>query len=109
MRAHEVIDQRVARPSVAGDGILARLHISHIGDAADIEHRQRARPVETLRNGVMEGRNDRRALPARRDVGGAKIMRNRDAEIFRQLSAVADLHRQPLLRFVQRRSGRESR
>jgi hypothetical protein len=103
MRAHEVINQRVARPGVAGDRILACLHISHIGDATYVEHRQRARPVEIPRNGLMEGGNDRRALPARRHVGGAKIMRDRDPEAFRQPCAVADLHRQPLLRLVQNR------
>ena len=49
----------------------------------------------------MKGGSERRALPARRHVGGAKIIRDRDAEHFRQLRAVADLHGQPLLRLMQ--------
>ena len=38
------------------------------------------RAVEGAGNGAMEDRNDRRALPAGRHVGGAEIMRHRNAE-----------------------------
>ncbi len=42
-RAHEIVDQRVARAGVAGDRIAA-VDKGDVGDAADIEHRDRMRP-----------------------------------------------------------------
>ena len=45
-RAHEVVDQRIARPGVAGDRIGPAVDEGDVGDAADIEHRDRMRPVD---------------------------------------------------------------
>ena len=45
LRKHQVVEQGVARPGVAGDGVGVGLDISHVGDPADIDEQQRrARP-----------------------------------------------------------------
>ena len=49
----------------------------------------------------MEHRHQRRALPARGHVGGAKIEHDTDAKPLRQRGAVAELDSQPVLRPVQ--------
>ena len=90
-RAHEVVDQRIARPGVAGDRIGAAIDEGDIGDAADVEHRDRMRPVDRADDGAMKHRHQRRTLPAGRDIGLAEIVNHRNAEPLRQLGAVADL------------------
>jgi hypothetical protein len=72
----------------------------NIGDAADIEHRDWMRPRHRIDDGAMKNRHQRSALPAGRDVGGAEIMRHRDAEPFRQRRAIAHLDGEPRLRPV---------
>ena len=49
----------------------------------------------------MEDRRERRALPARRHVGGAKIPDDRDAEAIGERLPVADLHGQRPRRIVE--------
>jgi hypothetical protein len=56
----------------------------------------------------MIDRRQRRALPARRDVGGAKIIDDGNAEPRRQCRPVADLKRQAALRPVQQRLAMKS-
>jgi hypothetical protein len=100
VRAHEIVDQRIARAGIAGDRIAA-VDKSDVGDAAHIEHSDRMRPLEIARQRLMERRHQRRALPAGRHVGGAEIICNGNAETARQRFAVADLNGQPLPRPVQ--------
>jgi hypothetical protein len=56
----------------------------------------------------MEDRRQRRALPARGHIGGAKIIDHRNAEPRRQCAAIADLQRQSRLRVVQQRLAMEA-
>jgi hypothetical protein len=49
----------------------------------------------------MIDRDQRRALPARGDIGSAEIMHDRDMDGFRQGRGIADLHRHPLGGTVQ--------
>jgi hypothetical protein len=99
-RAHEIVDQRVGRTGVAGDRVRA-INKRDIRDAAEIEHRDRVRPFERRRERLMIDRNQRRPLPARRNVGGAEIKNHRDADLARERRAVAELDGQTLLRPVQ--------
>ena len=99
-RAHEIVDQRIAWPGIAGNRIVT-IHPGYIGDAADIEHRDRVRSLEIARQRLMEDRHQRRALPALRDIGGAEIVGDRNAQPPRQRRAVADLHGQARRRPVQ--------
>ena len=57
--------------------------------------------LQRLGQRAVIDRHERRALPAGRDVGGAEIMHDRDMDRPGQRRAVADLHRQSLLRPVQ--------
>jgi hypothetical protein len=61
---------------------------------ADIQHRDRMRECQRIRQRAMIDRHQRRALPARRDIGGAEVVHNRDAERLRQRGSIADLHRE---------------
>ena len=77
---HEVIEQRVARSGIACNQFVA-VDISHVGDTADIEHRDRPRlePEPARKRAVIHWR-ERRALPACGHVGGAEVINNRNAE-----------------------------
>ena len=101
-RAHEIIDQRVAGPGVAGDRIAA-VDKGDVGDAADIDDHDRMRPVEIAGDRLMEHRHQRRALPAGHDVGLAEITSDRNTDPPRDLVAAPDLHREPRRRLVQDR------
>ena len=79
-RAHEIVDQRVGRAGVAGDRIVLAVDEGDVGDAAEIEHRDRMRPVERARQRAMKHRHQRRALPAGRHIGGAEVVDHRNAE-----------------------------
>ncbi len=85
-RAHEVVDQRIAGPDVAGDRLALAVDIGDVGDAADIEHGDRMRPVEPVDQRAVKDRHERRALPARRHVGGAEIEHDRNAQPLRERS-----------------------
>ena len=61
-----------------------------------------ARPAVVGKRAV-EDRRERRPLPARRHVGGAKIPDDGDAEAIGERLAVADLHRQRARRIVEHR------
>jgi hypothetical protein len=75
--------------------------IGQVGDAADVEHGDRPRPVEDADQGAMKDRHHRRPLSAGGHVGGAKIVDDGDAEPLGERRAVAELHRQPPLGAVQ--------
>ena len=100
---HQIVEQRVARPGVAGQGVGTGAHIGDVGDATDVDHDDR--PVEPVPRDerAMVDRHKRRALPARRHVLGPKIRRDLDPEATGQRRAVADLNGQPVGRAVQHR------
>ena len=76
-------------------GSLARRDKTQIGDAANIDHRDRLQKARGSRERAMKHGNERRALPAARDIGGTKIMDDFDPEFSpRECHAVADLHGQ---------------
>ena len=52
------------------------------------------RPVEIARQRLVEHRHQRRALAARRHIGGAEIMNHGHVQPAGERQAVADLHRQ---------------
>ena len=88
------------RAGVAGDRIVRAIDEGDVGDAAEIEHRDRARPMTAGKRPVID-RHQRRALPARRHVRGAEVINHRNVDLARQRRAVADLDGQPLPRSVQ--------
>ena len=90
---HEIVDQRIARTGVAGDGEHAVVNISDIGDAADIQQRHLALHAAGGYQRAMKHRHDGRALAARRNIGGAKIIGHVDAKPRRKRRPVADLDR----------------
>ena len=61
---HEIVEQRIAGPGVAGDQIVA-VDISDVGDAAEIEHRDR-RLARRIAGPRRDGRPAPAARPARR-------------------------------------------
>lgn len=71
---HPVIDQGIAGAGIKSQQAAIRRDIGHIGHAADI---QKAAGFVPLRGqgAVIDGRQ-RRALPARLDVAGSKIIHN---------------------------------
>ncbi len=102
-RPHEVIEQGVGRSGVAGDRIVLAINKSDVGDATEIEHHDRMRPVERARQRAVEHRNQRRTLPARGNIGRAEIVDHRNAGLARERGPVAELHGQLFLRPVQHR------
>ena len=97
---HEIVEQRVAGPGVAGNQGIA-VDIGDVGDAADIEHDDRPFALQRLRERAVIDRHERRALPAGGDVGGAEIVHDRNMDRPRQRSGIADLHRHLLGGTVQ--------
>ncbi len=100
MRAHEIVDQRIARTGVAGDWIAA-VDKGDVSETAYIEHLNWMWALEIARQRLMERRHQRPALSAGGDIGGAKIMGHRQSKPARQRRAVANLHGQPRGRSVQ--------
>ncbi len=90
---HEIVEQRVAGPGIAGDQGIGAVDIGDVGDAADIDHDDRPLALQRLRQRAVIDRHERRALPAGGDVGGAEIMHDRDMDGLGQRRGVADLHR----------------
>ena len=102
-RAHEIIDQRVRRTRIAGDRILLAIDEGDVGDAAEIKHHDRMRPGERAHERAMVRRDERRALPAARHIGRAKVINHGNASLTRQRGAVAELDGQFLRGPVQDR------
>ena len=84
-----VVDRPVARPGIEGQQRVVLADPGDVGDAADIHHGDRPRQV-AHQSGV-EHRHQRRALPARRDVGAAQVVDHAHAQRPREPCAVADL------------------
>ena len=95
--AHEIIQQGVSRPGIAGHQVPVGRDPSDVGDAADVDDHDRAGQAALGDERAMIDRHQRRPLPAGGDIGGAEIEDHRQAEPLRQRRAVADLHRQPPL------------
>jgi hypothetical protein len=93
---HEIVEQCIARSGVASDQIVA-VNVGDVGDAADIEDRDRRLEPEPPRQRAMIHRRERRAFSAGGDVGGAEVIDNWNAEPGCEHAAVADLNRQPAL------------
>ena len=102
LQAQKIVKERIARSGIASDQ-LAAVDIGHVGDAADIEDRDRRLGAEPPHQRLVKDRRERRALPAGRDIGSAKIIDHGNAKPLGQDAPVADLHRQPALRPVQQR------
>ena len=100
-RAKEIVDQRIRRSGVAGNGIVIAIDECDVGDAAEIEHRDRRRLSERASERLMKHRHQRRALPSCRHVSSTKIIDYRHPDLARERSAVADLDRQLLFRAMQ--------
>ena len=98
---HEIVQQRIAGPGIAGDQGIGAVDIGDVGDAADIDHDDRPVAFQRLRQRAMIDRHEWRALAAGGDVGGAEIMHDGDMNGLGQRRAVADLHRQLLRRPMQ--------
>ena len=62
---------------------------------ADVHHRHVALQAGRAHQRAVIDRDQRRPLPARRDVGGTEIIDDGNAEPGGERRAVADLHRQP--------------
>ena len=73
--AHQIVEERIARSGIARNRLLARRDKTQIGDAANIDHRDRLQKARGSRERAMKHGNERRPLPAVRDIGGTKIMR----------------------------------
>jgi len=101
--AHEVVDQRIRGPRIAGDRVLVAINKCDVRDAAEIEHRDRMRPLDCTRKRAMEHRHQRRTLPARRHVGCTKIVNHRNTGLARQRGAIAELDGELLGRAMQHR------
>ena len=98
---HVIVEQRVARPGVAGDQDVGAVDIGDVGNAADIDHDDRAFALQRLRQRAVIDRHERRALPAGFDIGGAEIIHDRDMDRLGQRGGIADLHGHLLRRPVQ--------
>jgi nucleoside-diphosphate-sugar epimerase len=99
-RAHEIVDQRIARPGIAGHRIAA-VDIGDVGDAAEIKHRDRMRTGEIARQRLVKHRHDRGALPAACNINLAEIIGHRQTQAPGQSRAMTDLDGQPRLRLVE--------
>ena len=96
MGGNPLVDQRVARPAVEGDGIAGFRHEGDVGYAADIDEGDRqAAMVRRKGTGKRDviGRHKRRALPAVSHVVGAHVVDHVDACPFGQQRAVTELDR----------------
>ena len=98
---HEIVEQRIARPGVAGDQGIGAVDIGDVGNAADIDHGDRSLALQRLGQRAMIDRHERRTLSAGSDVGGAEIMHDRDVDRLGQRRGIADLHGHFLRRPVQ--------
>ena len=88
-RLHPAIDQAVGRAGVERDQPAVRSHPGDVRHPAQVQHRHRqGQPGGECR--VID-RQQRRALPARRDIGRTKVPNRGDARRIRQRGAVADL------------------
>ena len=89
---HQIVDQRIARPGVAGDRLSRIGDEGEIADPANIQQRDLILHSADRNERAMKSRNDRGALPTGRNIGGAEIIGDVNAQTRRERRAVADLH-----------------
>mmetsp|Transcript_49002 Transcript_49002/g.115063 ORF Transcript_49002/g.115063 Transcript_49002/m.115063 type:complete len:255 (+) Transcript_49002:2072-2836(+) len=91
MAGDPAVHQAVGRPGVEAAGAPIGEQQAQVGDAAEVEHGHvLARHAE---NGPVEGRHQRCALAAGRDVAAAQVADNIDASLLGQQRAVQQLGR----------------
>ena len=105
---HQIVNERIARSGVASDRLGSIIDIADVRHSADIQQSNLSAQSARHNQSAMECRNDGGALASGRDVGGAKIIGDVDAEPRRQRLAVSDLNGQPLLGPVQNRLAMET-
>ena len=91
-----LVEERVAGAGVEGNGGRPVGDPGKVRHAAQVEHRDR--PLHARQQRRVVERRERRSLPARRDIGAAKIVYRRDAERAGERPAVADLHGHAVIR-----------
>jgi tyrosyl-tRNA synthetase len=97
-----VIDRGIAGAGIEGKNVIFRLaDPGDIGNAADIQHRDR--PFQIRGKGGVEQRHERGAFAARGHIGAAKILDHIDAGERGEQAAIANLPGSALLRPVQDR------
>ena len=87
------VDHAVARASVEGGDPAVFRDEGDIGDAADVEHRERGLQSRGPGAGQVVDGGQRRALPAGRHVGGAEVVGHRHAGPAGQQRGVTQLDR----------------
>ena len=102
MQPQKIVEQSVAGSGVAGNQFVT-VNVCDVRHAAEIEHRDRRRTPQLPHERAVKHRRQRRALPACRDIGGAKIVDHGNAEPRCQRAAIPDLQRQVPFRPVQQR------
>jgi hypothetical protein len=78
-RAREIVQQGIARSGIKGQQLARPVDIGRVGNAADIENRDRLRSIHGGGERATINRHQRRPLAARRDVGRPEIIRHRQA------------------------------
>jgi len=96
--ADPVIDHGTAGPGVEGDQLTVAIDPGHVGDAADIEDRERPRQAAGHRRVVQ--RHQRRPLPAGGHVAAAEVGHHADCGQFGEQRGIADLRGVAALRPV---------
>jgi len=89
MGLHPIVDEAACHAGVEGKNLPVGGNGGKVGDPAQVQHGERLRQIMGQRT-VIYG-EQRRALPACRDIGAAQVRDDRDAECPRQGGAVADL------------------
>lgn len=97
---HKIVDQRIAGPGVECHEVII-VDIGEVGDAAEIDHPDRLGAAELAHERTVEHRNERRALPAGRDVGGPQIVDHRNPQPGRERPPVPELDCQRALGRMQ--------
>jgi len=92
-REHEIVQEGVAGTGIESNQIVVRIDIGDVGDAADVENRNRGQSSAAASAWWY---NDTSRAPAPgRHVGSPEIVRHRDPEPPCQPRSVANLDGQP--------------
>ena len=108
VREHQIVEQRVAGTGVAGDRVMAIVHIGDIGHATDVQECDWPGNGSRLDQGAVIDRNDGRPLAAAGHIGRPEVMHHTNSQPVGERLPVADLDGQPVVRPVQDRLPMES-
>ena len=100
---HQIVEERIARTGIEGDGIAFARQEGDVGDAADIQHGNGKLEMRRAGERAMIGRHQRCALPAGGHVSRPHVPHHRNAERSGERRAIADLHGEMTLRAMQHR------